>query len=77
MTEEYRQNTRNQSHTFINEGQMISFQSQGSCYICWKTGHRTKEFILKRINNSNPKNYKRFQGKCGTCEICIHTTKDC
>jgi hypothetical protein len=77
MTEEYRQNTRNQQRTLSNEGGMLLFQNQLNCYCCGKTGHCENKCTSKRMNNSSSKNYREFKGKCGTCVIRGHTTKDC
>jgi MinD superfamily P-loop ATPase len=77
MTEEYRQNTQNQQPTLSNEGEMLLFQNQVTCYSCGKTGHCANECTSRIIKNSSSKNYRKFQGKCGTCRICGHTTKDC
>jgi hypothetical protein len=56
---------------------MLLFQNQVTYYSCGKTGHCANEYISRRLNNSNPKNYRKFQGKCRTCGIQGHTTKDC
>jgi hypothetical protein len=77
MTEEYRQNTRKQQHTSSDEGEMLLFQSQVTCFKCGKSGHCANECTSRRVNNANSKNYRKFQGKCGTCGFHGHTTKDC
>jgi hypothetical protein len=76
MTEEYGQNTRNQQRTLDNEGEMLLFQNQVTYYSFGKTGHHANECTSRRVNNPNSKNYRKFQGKCGTCRFCGHKTKD-
>jgi hypothetical protein len=77
MTKEYRQSTRNQKRTLSNEGELLLYQNQVTCYSCGKTGYCANECTSRRVNNPNSKNYRKFQGKCGTCGFCGHTTKDC
>jgi hypothetical protein len=77
MTEEFRQNARYYGRTSAKEGEMLLFQNLGACYNCGKNGHRANKRTAKRNNNQYFRHQKNFPGKCGTCGLRGHTTKDC
>jgi hypothetical protein len=48
MTEDFRQISRHQGHTNVNEGEMLIFQSPGACYNCGKLGNHANECTAKK-----------------------------
>ena len=68
--------TRNQVKSISNnDGEMLLFHGiAGCCYNCNKVGHRANEFPTKNCKESKFK--PCFQGKCGTCGLRGHISKD-
>jgi hypothetical protein len=81
MIEEYRQFTRTQFHKDTIEGEVLLFQFLGSCYDCGQSGCRANKCPNESTSNKETKEKSssggKFQGKCRTCKLKGHRSKDC
>jgi hypothetical protein len=77
MTEEYRQLTRNQVFSSVQDKEILLFQILEACCNCGKFGHCANECTSRKSHGQNQTKNTRFQGKCGTCGIRSRTSKDC
>jgi hypothetical protein len=77
MSENLRKLSRNQVCPNFQEGEMLLFQNSGACYNCGKLGYCANLCIARNNSDQNQSKTTRFQGKCDTCGMKGHTSKDC